>query len=439
MLVITNLISSFLNPQFVITSYFKTFLKVKMSNRLEDTLARSRMILQRSMEITKRAKEASNILDYESTKPSDPFYNQSNSMSFSEHIPASNPQESVNSQLLELNHKVRDLENDKNRLERINSELKARCVSYENLELDNQNLRRENVRLRQEMVNDTERDHHIHTRKIQELEDRIAEMNQNYEAILNEKLDKEAQILKLDEALARLTRESGGLDENEFLELQRKYEDMLRSRTELQEKYNLLYSKNKSVGNLNKSQFQSEITQAKKQLIILEKEYKAELLELKHSYDKLVSENRFLRKKVEISEDIHKTSTYEKLYQTEDRRLSSHNHRYTPSLSNLTYLPTHFNTFESKVKENSAKIKQLEKRLALSITDLETVQNPLRSSRSSSRAKKPANVVKKSRRSKLTKSSSLTRAPHVKIPDQSRVSPNCILTRTRGRCKICEN
>lgn len=416
-----------------------------MSNRLEDTLATSRLILQKSMEITKRAKESTHPLDYESTKPSEPFYNQSNSMSFSDYLPGHPPEVSSTS-VNEIGSKVQELENDKIKLERQNAELKVKLATFEILERENQSLKRENARLRKEMVSDTERDYHIHYRKIQELEYKIEEINKSYEVLLNEKLDKEAHILKQEEIIARLSREKpefnmdGGIVNcEEFLDMQRKYEDLLRSRTELQEKYNILYSKFTSTQSLNKTQFQKELSHAKKHIKDLEQDYKNELLQLKHSYDKLLSDNKFLRKKLSITEGLSENiSPFDKLYKT-DTFHSSSNHRNTPSLSNPSYFNPHFATFEHKVKENSAKIKELEQRLALSISDLESVQVPLKSSRSSSRMKKSSNPPKKSSAFKLAKSSSLSRVPRTKTLEHSRASPSCILTRTRGRCKICES
>ena len=416
-----------------------------MSYRLEDTLARSRLILQKSMEITKRAKESTNPLDYESTKPSEPFYNQSNSMSFSDYLPG-NPPEASQILVKEVGTRVQELEDDKIKLERQNAELRVKLVTFEILEKENQSLKRENARLRKEMVSDTERDYHIHYRKIQELEHKIQEINQSYEILLNEKLDKEARILKQEEIIARLSREKpefrmdGGIVSCEdFLEMQRKYEELLRSRTELQEKYNILYSKFTSTQGLNKTQFKKELSHAKKHIKDLEQDYKNELLELKHSYDKLLSDNKFLRKKLSITEELSENiSPFDKLYKTDTFNTSS-NHRNTPTLSNPSYFQPHFATFEHKVKENSAKIKQLQQRLALSVSGLESVQAPLKSSRSSSRIKKSSNPPKKSQTFKLAKSSSLSRAPRTKTLDHSRASPSCNLSRTRGRCKICES
>lgn len=412
-----------------------------MSNRLEDTLARSKMILKRSIEFTTRAKGSNIILDYESTQPTDQFYNQTNSIPSSAYIPSSNPQVSLNTQVAELNHKVRDLENDRNRLEKLNSELRTRLLSCNSLEIDNQSLKKENLKLRQEIVNFTERDYHIHSRKIQELEDRIAEMNQNYEVLLNEKLDKEAHILKQEEVIARLTRDHlNRSTTDDFLVMQRKYEDILRSKTELQENYNLLYSKLNYVQSLNKPQIQHEITQAKNQLITVENQYKTDLLNLKHLYDKLLTENTLLRKKSHSSSDLHKnTFPYDRLYQTADLTYSTHKHRQSPLLSNSTYFPTHFSTLDSKDKENSYKIKDPKKRLESSFSDSDVLRKPSKSPRFSSRAKKPPSSVKSPCALKLAQSSSLSRVSPVRTPDQLRASPNCILTKTRGRCKICES
>jgi hypothetical protein len=416
-----------------------------MSNRLEDTLARSRLILQKSMEITKRSKESTNTLDYESTKPSEPFYNQSNSMSFSDYLPG-HPPEASQTLVNEIGSRVQELENDKIKLERQNAELKVKLVTFEILDKENHCLKRENARLRKEMGCDTERDYHIHYRKIQELEHKIQEISQSYEVLLNEKLDKEAHMLKQEEIIARLTKEKPELRRDgsivscdEFLEMQRKYEDLLRSRTELQEKYNILYSEFTSTQSLNKTQFKKELSHVKKHVKDLEQDYKHELLELKQSYDKLLSDNKFLRKKLSITDGLSENiSPFDRLHKADTFSTSS-NHRNTPTLSNPSYFQPHFATFEHKVKENSAKIKELEQRLALSISDLESVQVPLRSSRSSSRIKKSSNPPKKSQTFKLAKSSSLSRATRAKALDHSRASPSCILSRTRGRCKICES
>jgi chromosome segregation ATPase len=374
-----------------------------MSHRYEDALARSKRIVQESMELTRKTREADKlfepsldsfkaILDIRSPRLSSfsPEKRTSTRASSKPDTKRGSLSDGLLSQVSELTHKVKQVQHEKDKFEKITEELRYRISALEALEKENQSLKRENKRLRGERGSQPSA---LDSEKFEQYDERISDLERRLKGLRNEIHEKDAIIQHKDKKLKEIVSELGDykksadkhrlVDYNEFIELQRKYEETLRSRTEIQDRFNQLYLETYSQDSKNKKIFQNEITEARSQLNTLENEYKAELTRFRKDYEKLEAENVELRKRLKISEELQLE------YNTVLRKLGEMEHliakKQTTVLSSIQELspniPTRLSTnhdhkiqlFNTKIRENSEKIKQLENRLAFSVEAMESL------------------------------------------------------------------